>query len=214
MTAGPSSAGKSRTTGRSVQGMLTAAAKVSAVRGWHQGAGRTDAGVHALGQVCHVDLRKDWDEETRARRLECAPSSASHRGDRRREGERLVRCAVFRDQAPLPLSHHQPASRSDLRARAAPGACQSRSTARPCMRPRSGSSATMTSPPSVTPSVRQNRRSRRSTSSTSIADEGRHSHRCFARVLFCTPRCAPWSARWRWSAKASGAADDLSAASE
>jgi tRNA pseudouridine38-40 synthase len=48
--------------GRSVQGAITVAVEafsgeVVSVRG----AGRTDAGVHALGQVAHLDLARTWD---------------------------------------------------------------------------------------------------------------------------------------------------------
>ncbi|MFN0262310.1 tRNA pseudouridine(38-40) synthase TruA [Tepidamorphus sp. 3E244] len=48
-----------------VQGVLSAAVKKfcgeEVIPG---GAGRTDSGVHAMGQVAHLDLEKDWPEDT------------------------------------------------------------------------------------------------------------------------------------------------------
>src|ERR1700744_3633451 len=47
--------------GASVQGVLTDAVEAFAgERVVVAGAGRTDTGVHALGQVAHIDLSKDW----------------------------------------------------------------------------------------------------------------------------------------------------------
>ncbi|HTZ03932.1 MAG TPA: tRNA pseudouridine(38-40) synthase TruA [Xanthobacteraceae bacterium] len=51
-------------TGVSVQGVLTEAiAAFAGERVTVFGAGRTDTGVHALGQVAHIDLGKDWDTD-------------------------------------------------------------------------------------------------------------------------------------------------------
>jgi tRNA pseudouridine38-40 synthase len=48
--------------GASVQGVLTdAVAAFAGERVVVSGAGRTDTGVHALGQVAHIDLAKDWE---------------------------------------------------------------------------------------------------------------------------------------------------------
>ncbi len=47
--------------GASVQGVITQAIAAFADEAVTvHGAGRTDAGVHALGQVAHVDLKRDW----------------------------------------------------------------------------------------------------------------------------------------------------------
>jgi len=59
---GPFAGWQRQENGRSVQGSIEAAllaltGEAAAVRG----AGRTDAGVHALAQVAHVDLGRDWD---------------------------------------------------------------------------------------------------------------------------------------------------------
>jgi tRNA pseudouridine38-40 synthase len=51
--------------GVSVQGRLAEAVEAfSGEKATPRGAGRTDAGVHALGQAAHVDLAKDWDPGT------------------------------------------------------------------------------------------------------------------------------------------------------
>ena len=54
---------QSQENGNSIQHELEVAAKKLTTQATSiQGAGRTDAGVHAKGQVAHLDLKKNWNE--------------------------------------------------------------------------------------------------------------------------------------------------------
>ena len=114
------------------------------------------------------------------------------------------RRAPLGDAAALSLSHRQPPAPISRSSAAAPGGCRAGSTPRRCTTPRSGSSASTTSPPSARPNARPSRRRRRSTGSTCRARATRSTSPPW-RARSCTTRCARWSARWCWSATANGA---------
>ena len=139
--------------GASVQGRLAEAIKAfSGEDVIPRGAGRTDAGVHALGQVAHFDLAKDWADRQGAR---CAQRAVSARSDQRarlRDASPTISTRVSRrPRVIISIASSTGAARSALdRDRA----WQVVRTARCRGHARGGagaSSATTTSPPSARP---------------------------------------------------------------
>ena len=103
-----------------------------------RGAGRTDAGVHAAGQVAHLDLAKDWPDETVRDAVnahlrmagEAVSVTAATKVLRR------VRRALLGDRAALSLPHPQPARAAGAGKEQGMVGAGSARCARPCTRPR------------------------------------------------------------------------------
>ena len=140
-----------------VQGVLTAALAASAGTPSVAGAGRTDAGVHALGQVAHVDLAKDWraDSVRDAVNAHLRPHPVAVLVAEKVPDSFDARFSAMKRHYLYRIVNRRPIWRSTRRA---PGACRAGSTRRRCTRPRSASSASTTSPPSARPNARRSRR--------------------------------------------------------
>ena len=141
-----------------MQGVITEA--IAAFTGEHvtlQGAGRTDAGVHALGQVAHVDLAKDWDVDTvrDAINFHLRPRPVAVLVAESVADTFEARFSAIKRHYRYRIINRRPISRLSKIAR---GACLGRSITQRCIRPRKSSSAGTISPPSVPPNVRPNHR--------------------------------------------------------
>ena len=142
----------------SVQGSIERAVKAFCGQTLRlQAAGRTDAGVHATGQVIHLDLEKTWRPDVVRDALNahlvpepiCVVAAAIapegwHARFSARERRYLYR--ILNRKSPPALT------------RAASGTSRSRWTPRPWPPPRPCSSATTISPPSATWAARRSRR--------------------------------------------------------
>ena len=167
------------------------------------GAGRTDAGVHALGQVAHVDLVRDWAPFRLREGLNAllrphpvavlGVERVSEDFDARHSASaRHYRYRIANRRAPLTFERGQAwrvKPRLDAEAMHAAARVLIGAT---------------TSPPSAIRSARRNRRSAPSTGSTSGATATRSCSRR-ARARSCIARCARRWARSSGSGRGAGA---------
>ena len=181
--------------GVSVQGRLTEAiGKLSGETVSLRGAGRTDAGVHALGQVAHFDLGRAWPVDTvrAAVNFHLKPDPIA-----------ILDCAVVADDFDARFSATARHYRYRILARPAPPVLdrdrvwwvpQPMHAGGDAGRCRGRWSAGTTSRRFAPPAARPSRRSRRSTAWRS-RPAARKSTSPRRRARSCTTRCARWWAR-------------------
>ena len=160
MTARPFAGWQRQDNGPSVQAVARTCDPQTARRNRDRsrGAGRTDAGVHAFGQVAHADIEKPMapDKMRDALNAHLRPHPVAVL--RAEEVATEIPRALRRDRAALSLSHRQPAQPADARSRqglAGADRARRRGDARGGAASRR---AITTSRPSAPPSARRSRR--------------------------------------------------------
>ena len=187
----------------SVQGALMAAIEAfSGEKVMVQGAGRTDAGVHAIGQVAHFDLATERETDTVRDATQRASAAASGRGAVGREGRSRFRRAPLGGAAPLPLPHRQPPPDLALergRAWRVPRRLDVEAMHAGAQRLIGKHDFT-----TFRSTECQAKSPEKTLDRLDVSRVGEEVHRTSPRVRSCTIRCARWSARWCWSATANG----------
>ena len=145
-----------------------------------------------------------WRDRHRARRAQRASAPASDRACSGGNRAGRFRRALLGDAAALSLPHRQPPAPISRSTRPRLAACRAGSMPRRCTPPRSGWSASTTSPPSA-PTECQAKSPVKTLDRLDVSRAGDEITSSPRRARSCTTRCARWSARWCWSATATGA---------
>ena len=188
-----------------MQGVLTlAVAAFAGESALVQGAGRTDAGVHARGQVAHVDLARDWDTDTvrDALNAHLRPHPvAVLAAEKVANGFNARTSAVKRA---LPLSHRQPprAAHPRPRPRLAVAAPLDTDAMQAAARHLLGKHDFTT----FRSAECQAKSPVKTLDPLDVKRDGEEITVAPRRARFCITRCVPWSARWlvgegKWKAR-------------